>query len=132
MNRHHFLSCREPEHMISILKAGIDQDYTLGYADVAGFRLGTCHPVRWINPVTRKLTSLMLHPLTIMECSLSEEKYMGLSYEDALNYCLGLIDQTAKYNGDLTLLWHNTSFTEQQPGYLKQLYSDLINKLTNA
>lgn len=131
INRHHFLSSREPEHMTSLLKAGIDQDYTLGYADVAGFRLGTCRPVRWINPVTRKLTTLTLHPLTMMECSLSEEKYMGLSYEEALTYALGLISQTAKYGGELVLLWHNTAFTEHESGYLKQLYSDLINKLTN-
>lgn len=132
INRHHFLASREPEHMVSLLKAGIDQDYTLGYADVAGFRLGTCRAVRWIDPVTQKLTSLTLHPLTMMECSLSEKKYMGLSYADALAYSSGLIDQTAKYGGELTLLWHNTAFSIYESGYLKQLYTDLINKLTNA
>lgn len=131
MNRHHFLANREPEHMIALLKAGINQDFTLGYADVAGFRLGTCRAVRWINPVTRKLTSLTVHPLTIMECSLSEEKYMGLSYDEALSYAYGLLDQTKKHSGDLVLLWHNTVFSAQQPGYHKQLYSDLITKLTN-
>ncbi len=131
LNRHHFLACREPEDLIALLKAGIDQDYTLGYADVAGFRLGTCRPVRWINPVTRKLTTLTLHPLTIMDCSLSEKKYMGLPYEEALTYSLGLIDRTARYGGDLVLLWHNTAFAEHEAGYLKQLYSDLINKLAN-
>lgn len=131
INRHHFLSCREPEDTLFLQKAGINQDYTLGYADVAGFRLGTCHPVRWINPVTRKLTSLTLHPLTMMECSLSEEKYMGLSYEEALEYSQELIKQTKKHRGELTLLWHNTAFAEHKSGYLKQLYCDLINKLTN-
>lgn len=126
LNRHHFLSCREPEHMTFIQKAGIEHDFTLGYADIAGFRLGTCRSVRWINPATRKLTSLVLHPLTIMDCSLSEKKYMNRTYEDALAYCENLILQTMQYRGDLTLLWHNTSL---QTGYLKQLYIELLNKI---
>lgn len=69
-NRHHFLDCREPEDMEQIEAAGIAEDFTMGYADVAGFRLGTCYPVRWINPVTRRLSPLLLHPLIIMDCSL--------------------------------------------------------------
>lgn len=129
INRHHFLASREPEHMTVLLKAGINQDYTLGYADVAGFRLGTCRPVRWINPINRRLTSLTLHPLTIMECSLSEEKYMGLSYEEALSYSLGLINQTAQYGGNLTLLWHNTSFLNKD---LKLLYTELLTKIISG
>ncbi|MDD4406379.1 MAG: polysaccharide deacetylase family protein [Parabacteroides sp.] len=127
LNRHHFLSCREPEHLTFIQKAGIEHDFSLGYADIAGFRLGTCRAVRWINPATRNLTSLVLHPLTIMDCSLSEKKYMNLSYEEALAYCEKLISQTARFRGDLTLLWHNTSL---QTGYLKQLYFDLLNRVT--
>ena len=39
-NRHHFLACREPEDMEQIEAAGIVEDFTMGYADVAGFRLG--------------------------------------------------------------------------------------------
>lgn len=131
LNRHHFLSFREPEHTAFLQKAGIFEDFTLGYADVAGFRLGTCRSVRWINPATRKLTSFLLHPLTIMECSLSEKKYMGLSYEEALAYSLGLINQTATHKGDLVLLWHNTAFAEHKADYLNKLYTDLIKKLMN-
>lgn len=132
INRHHYLANREPEHMMELLKAGIDEDYTMGYADVAGFRLGTCRQVHWINPITRKLTNLLLHPLTVMECSLSEEKYMNLSYEQALDYCCGLIDQTALHKGELVLLWHNMPFSKYETEYLKTLYSVLLNKITNS
>jgi len=128
-NRHHFLSCREPEDMELLIKAGIEEDFTMGYADAAGFRLGTCRPVQWINPVTKEITPLLLHPLTIMDRSLVESKYMGLSYEQALDYCKGLIEQTALHNGEITLLWHNTSVTEYSKDYLKQLYKDLLNEI---
>jgi hypothetical protein len=98
----------------------------MGYADIAGFRLGTCRPVRFINPKTKRLTSLTLHPLSIMDCTLTNTNYMNLNYTQALLYAQTLIEQTKKYNGDLCLLWHNTIFTEE--GH-KNLYSQLINLL---
>jgi len=59
----------------------------MGYADMAGFRLGTCRAVHWINPVKKELTSLKLHHLTIMDVTLSEKKYMYMNAHDALQYC---------------------------------------------
>lgn len=129
LNRHHFLSSREPEDMTHLEAAGITDDFTMGYADVAGFRLGTSYPVRWINPVTRRLSSILQHPLTIMDCSLEEKKYMGLSYEEAQAYSLNLIEQVKNVGGELTLLWHNTSAMENSGSYLRKLYSHLLNEL---
>lgn len=127
-NRHHFLATREPEDMEFLVIAGITEDYTMGYADVAGFRLGTSLPVRYINPVTRRLSDLRLHPLTIMDSTLNEVKYMNLMYDRAEEYCMRLINNIRNVNGELTLLWHNTSVIERS-GYLRQLYGKLINRL---
>ena len=109
-----------------MLDAHITDDFTMGYADISGFRLGTCRPVRFINPKTKRLTTLTLHPLTVMDCTLTHDKYMGLSYEESLQYAKNLISETKKYNGDLCLLWHNTMFTEKDH---KNLYSQLIQIL---
>lgn len=129
MNRHHFLSSREPEDMTYLEATGITDDFTMGYADCSGFRLGTCIPVRWINPVNRRLSSLTLHPLTIMDCSLEEKKYMGLTYEEAQSYCLRLIEQVHNAGGELTLLWHNSSVAKDNDSYLRPLYGHLLNIL---
>ena len=126
--RNHFLASREPEDMEYLEKAGITDDYTIGYADVAGFRLGTSMPVRYINPVTRRLSSLTLHPLIIMDCTLNERRYMNLKSEKAEEYCDRLIKNIRKVNGELTLLWHNTSVIERQ-GYLRDLYGKLIKTI---
>ena len=125
-SRHHYLRSLQPNDMEALIDARITDDYTMGYADIAGFRLGTCRAVRFINPSTRKLTSLTLHPLTMMDCSLTHEKYMGLNYEESLLYAQNLIEQTKKHNGDLCLLWHNTIFSEKDH---KNLYSQLIQIL---
>ncbi len=127
LNRNHFLCSREPEDMIHLINAGITDDFTMGYADVSGFRLGTCRPVHWINPADKKVHSLLLHPLTVMECTLDRPEYMGLDYDSAMTYCKGLIDQTAKFNGDLVLLWHNTTLIDSSESYQKKLYQFVLN-----
>ncbi len=129
MNRHHFLNSREPEDMTQLEAAGITDDFTMGYADVAGFRLGTSYPVRWINPMTRRLSSIVLHPLTIMDCTLEEKKYMGLNEEEATVYCSNLIEQVTNVGGELTLLWHNTSVQVNTDSYLRHLYSYLLKEI---
>ena len=128
-NRNHYLTSREPEDLDQLEAAGITDDFTMGYADVSGFRLGTARPVRWINPVTRRISTLRLHPLLIMDCSLDEPKYMGLDYPAALNYCSRLIDQVYDTGGEVVLLWHNTSFEEPAKGYHRKLYLQLLNEL---
>ena len=125
-SRHHYLRSLQPNDMEALIDARITDDYTMGYADIAGFRLGTCRAVRFINPSTRKLTTLTLHPLTMMDCSLTHEKYMGLNYEESLLYAQNLIEQTNKHNGDLCLLWHNTIFNNFNH---KKLYKKIINYL---
>jgi len=110
VSRHHFLRWRKPQDIEFMEQAGIADDFTLTYADNAGFRVGTCRPYRFINPKTKELTNVIIHPLEIMECSLSLNKYMNLDYEDALNVCKEIINQVYKHNGELVLLWHNTEF----------------------
>ena len=126
-SRHHYLRSLQPTDMEALIDARITDDFTMGYADIAGFRLGTCRPVKFINPKTKRLTALTLHPLTIMDCSLSDPKYMNLSFSNALSQTKELIKQTQLHNGNLYLLWHNTIFS--QNNYHKKLYSELIQLL---
>ena len=128
-NRHHYLLSREPEDMEALITAGITDDFTLGYADVAGFRLGTCRPVKWINPVYQKLTSLNLHPLVVMDRSLSDKRYMFLNAHQAFEYCIRLINMVESWNGELVLLWHNTSVEDTPKSYHRKLYEDILKYL---
>ena len=51
--------------------------------------------------------ALIIHPLTIMECTLDRPQYMGLSYKDAFEYSKKMISAVHEHNGELVLLWHN-------------------------
>lgn len=128
-NRHHFLASREPEDLDRLEAAGFTDDFTMGYADAAGFRLGTAYPVRWINPATRRLSPLRLHPLLMMDCTFDESKYMGSDYEGAAAYGTLLLEQVRRAGGEAVLLWHNTSFRTDRENYHRRLYLHVLNEL---
>ena len=124
VSRHHYLQWREPEDVIYMERAKITDDFTLSYADSAGFRVGTCRPYRFINPRTKELTNVIIHPLEIMECTLNLKNYMNLDYKNAMSVCKNIIDQVYKHNGELVLLWHNTEFIGLN--YHEKLYNAVL------
>lgn len=125
-NRNHYLDSREPEDMEYLINASITDDFTMGYADIAGFRLGTCRATMWINPIKIEITSLKLHPLTVMDCTLNQKDYMNLDYEDAFKVIKDLLSKICKYNGEVNLLWHNNSVAQMSKGYQRKLYDSII------
>lgn len=122
-NRHHYLAWREIEDGWALARAGIDWDSTLGYADVAGFRLGVCRPIQLFDPISLKPFGIEEHPLIAMESSLSLPRYMGLSEDEAFDHCKRLLDRTRKHNGEFIILWHNTLFLSS---YHSRLYRRLL------
>lgn len=132
-NRHHFLASREPEDLDWLERFGFTDDFTMGYADVAGFRLGTARPVRWINPENRRLSSLLLHPLTVMDRTLMDPRYMDLNRGEAFDLCSDLIRKTKRANGELVWLWHNNSVSNWKSNdkwSQRDLYEDLIKEIS--
>jgi hypothetical protein len=125
-NRHHFLAWREVEDGRELAKAGIAWDATLGYADVAGFRLGVCHPIPLFDPVTIQPMGIEEHPLIVMDRTLSHSSYMNLSEEHALSYCKKLMDETRKHNGEFVILWHSNALNGDRKNYHGRLYRKLL------
>lgn len=128
-NRNHFLNNREPEDFEYLIKNDITDDFSMGYADIAGFRLGTCRAVRWINPAKKELTNLHLHHLTVMDVTLSEKRYMYMNAHDAFQYCESLLQTVKKFNGEISLLWHNNSVEKSVKTYHRKLYKNLLNHI---
>lgn len=124
-SRHHYLRWTEPEHIEFIQDAGIKDDFSLGYADAIGFRCGTSKSYHFINPKTQKITNVLIHPMQIMECSLDRQQYMNLNYESAFDVCKKVIFEVYKHNGELNLLFHNTSFIDEY--YHDRLYKELLD-----
>ncbi len=125
-NRHHFLAWREPEEGWHLARAGITWDATLGYADVPGFRLGTCRPIRLFDPVSLKPFGIVEHPLILMDGTLSFAKYLGLDERQAFDRCRALMHRIRRHKGEFVMLWHNNSFAPAPGNYHPRLYRDLL------
>ena len=125
-HRSHYLCC-SIDNMQRVADMGFTDDFSMAFADKAGFRLQTTRPVRWINPKTYTLTPLTLHPLTIMDCTLSNTGYMHLDEDEAYFYSEQLLDRVRRYRGEVVLLWHNTIFNSTT--YHASLYQKLLKGL---
>ena len=123
LHRSHYLSC-SIEKMQQLVEMGVKDDFTMMFADQAGFRLQTTRAVRWINPMTWQLTELTLHPLTVMDCTLSHAHYMGLSEDEAYFECQRLLEKVHQNAGEVVLLWHNTIINNET--YHKSLYPKVL------
>lgn len=131
-NRCHVLASREPEDMRALADAGITDDFTMAYAGHIGFRLGTCRAVRWIDPLKRELTPLLLHPMTVMDCTLDSPGYMALpDAESALAAVTALLRSIHRYHGEVCLLWHNSSVPTNDMTYQRRLYPMVLNAIAD-
>lgn len=126
-NRHHFLTWRELEDGHELAAAGITWDSTLGYADVAGFRLGVCRPIPLFDPARRCLLGIEEHPLIVMDCTLSNDNYMNLDEEAAFDYVCRLADATSRHQGEFVILWHNQVLASTAEGYHRCLYPRVLD-----
>ena len=124
-SRHHYLRFREPEHLQAMIAAGIEHDYSVGYADRCGFRTGYCSPYPLFDWSAGKASTVMEHPLTIMECTLDSPEYLLCNYNQAKEHCECLVHEVKRAQGELVLLWHNTEF-RKFGSYQRKLYQAVL------
>ncbi len=89
--------------------AGMAYDSTFGYNDAIGFRAGTSQSFCPIG--AERLLEL---PLNIQDSAMFYPDRMGLSEEEALNACKGLIGSMLQFGGALTVNWHTRSLSAER------------------
>ena len=131
-NRFHYLRLSLPESYRNLVAAGITEDYSMGYADTAGFRAGTCTPFQYFDLQQEKALPLTIHPLLLMEnCFFNSEERT----EAALwRQVRPLLDEAVRYGGEIVTLFHNHSFG-QMPGHdlpVPELYQHIIHYIKKS
>lgn len=110
-SRQHFSMLRFPQTYLELLQAGIEQDYSIGYTNLNGFRASYCFPYKWYNIENEMLTPLTINPFCIAENTLTY--YSGKENKSMIELALPIINEVKKYNGQLISIFHNDTFNDQ-------------------
>lgn len=107
-SRQHYLRFQTPHTFRALLKAGIQTDFSMVYADCAGFRAGTCQPFYWYDLINECQTTLRMMPVIAMDRTYLD--YEKKSPDDSIKDLERLIVWTIHYEGLVQIIWHNSSF----------------------
>ncbi|HPS27895.1 MAG TPA: hypothetical protein PK269_09835, partial [Bacteroidales bacterium] len=124
-SRQHFLKLSFPATYQNLVKAGITEDYSMGYQSHPGFRAAICTPYFFFDLKTETVTNLKIFPFCIMDSTLYD--YMKLSPADAWQHVKSLVEEVKNVNGTLITIWHDRTFcnTGLYKGW-KALFADTV------
>lgn len=126
-SRMHYLRWAQPGTLLALDKAHISYDNTLGYADHAGFRCGTCKEYPAFDPIKKQNLNIRIRPLIAMEHTIISKGYMGLGVTTlALEKITELKDACKNVKGTFSLLWHNNQLLNENE---RNIYSSFLNQI---
>ncbi len=109
-NRFHYLRFKLPNDLQRLIKLGITEDYSMGYAAHVGFRAGLCTPFYFFNLATNDTTILKIFPFAFMDTTFTH--YAHSDNDFALDKIQQLMKSVRETGGEFMGLWHNNSFIE--------------------
>lgn len=126
--RQHYLKLSFPNTYQNLIKEGIEEDYTMGFHDLPGFRAGIANPFYFYDLSLEMETNLKVVPFQVMDATLNH--YQKLSPEQAIEKINQLIVTVKKVNGTFVAVWHNESLSNWREwnGWLS-VFEHLIDKM---
>jgi len=125
-NRFHFLLFDVEKTPKVLSENSLKYDSTLGFAEQIGFRRGTCYPFFLYDFADDSISDVLEIPLTIMDTTLFHTKYMNISPQNIWENIADLTTEVKKFHGVLTLLWHNTYFSDYKYTGWRDVYIELL------
>lgn len=111
LSRKHFLKLSIPESYRNLEKAGVTDDYTMGYADNFGFRASMCTPFTFFDVLQDRELSITIHSFAYMDGTLNE--YLNLQPLEAQDRIQFLKNEVKAVNGEFIGIWHNETVNDK-------------------
>lgn len=124
-SRQHYIKLSLPDTFDKLIESGIENDYSMGYGSINGFRASVASSFYWYNLKTEKMTALRLHPFCFMDAnSFYEQKQDAeASYDEIIHYQ----EICKKVNGSFISIFHNNFLgTDKQFAGWKEMYLKFI------
>jgi hypothetical protein len=124
--RYHYLRVDPHRNLAPLAGIGFRYDTSLAFPDALGFRAGIAHPFRPWDFARDRPADLVELPLAVMDATLAEERYAGLSAAQAKPQVLALLDWAAEHGGAFSILWHPERFDAPSARGWDRLYFELL------
>jgi len=109
--RQHFLRQFLPDTWKTYINCGLKHDYSIGYANQGGYKVGTCTPYQAFDAITQKSLPLTLHPFAIMDTALWH--HQNYNRNQVIEISNLLKSNQEQYHSSLSAVWHNYAMPQQ-------------------
>lgn len=125
--RYHFLRVDPHANLAPLAELGFRYDSSLGFADRLGFRAGIMQPFRpWSEELGAPLRLVEI-PLALMDTTLAEPRYLGLTAAEAEARAMAVLDLAAERGGGFAILWHTNRFDAATAAGWDRLYERILD-----
>lgn len=129
-SRQHYIRFTLPQTFRHLINAGIENDFSMGYGSINGFRASVASPFYWFDLEKNEATRLVLYPFCYMDAnSFYEQKYTPeQAFEEMIQY-----HKIVKgVNGTMISIWHNNFLgTDNFYAGWKEVYEKFIREISS-
>lgn len=126
-HRYHYLRVDPHRNLVPLEGLGFRYDTSLGFPDALGFRAGIAHPFRVWDVARDRPSDLIEVPLAVMDATLAEERYEGLTAGAAKPRIFEVLDRAAEHGGGFSILWHPERFDTPSARGWDRLYFEVMD-----
>lgn len=126
-SRQHYIRFTLPVTYRSLIKYGINQDFSMGYGSINGFRASVASSFYWYDLEEEKVTGLRIFPFCFMDANAFYEQ--NYTAAEAMNELMHYYRMIHKVNGLMVTIWHN-SFLGSDPLYAgwREVYETFLRE----
>ena len=111
-SRQHYIKLKLPETYRRLIKNEINNDFSMGYGNVNGFRASAASSFFWFDLKENKTTSLRLYPFCFMDAT--SHYSLNQSAEEGLGELMYFKNICQHYNGLFISIFHNNTIGDEK------------------
>lgn len=129
-SRQHYIRFTLPQTFRHLIKAGIKNDFSMGYGSINGFRASVASSFYWFDLEKNEATQLLLHPFCYMDANSFYEQHY--SPQQAYEEMAGYYKSVKEVNGTMISIWHNNFLgTDKFYAGWKEVYEQFIKEISS-
>ena len=124
-SRQYYIKLTLPITYQNLLDAGINEDYSMGYGSINGFRASVASSYLWYDLSAEKITNLRIQPFCFMDanCYYEQKQDSRQAFDELLYY----FNCCKQYGGQMITIFHNNFLgTDKQFAGWKEMYQQFI------